>query len=334
MSKRKRRGGRVTESPRTSASARPSGSNQLTLPRSADATRPNGIRAGLVGLRRPVPSSIAKPPYAVTGLPPTTRGTNVQNEDVIARMRVAGRIAAEVLLEVGAAVTPGITTDELDAITHAATIARDSYPSPLNYKGFPKSVCTSVNEVVCHGIPDSRPLVDGDIINIDVTIYHDGVHGDTNATFLVGDVDPDSRMLARETRASLYAAIAVVRPGARVNDIGRAIETHAHEHGLGVVREFIGHGIGEQFHGGLQIPHYYDPRADTELELGMTFTIEPMITLGSPSLWVWDDGWTAVTNDGSRCAQFEHTLVVTESGCDVLTVTADGRSAADLAITF
>ena len=195
-------------------------------------------------------------------------------------------------------------------------------------------MCTSVNEVVCHGIPDSRPLVDGDIINIDVTIFHDGVHGDTNATFLVGDVDAESRRLVRETRACLYDALAVVRPGARVNDIGRAIEQHADSQRLGVVREFIGHGIGEQFHGGLQIPHYYDARAATELEVGMTFTIEPMITLGSPALWVWDDGWTAVTNDGSRCAQFEHTLVVTETGCDVLTVTADGRCAADLALDF
>ncbi|MGZ4681429.1 MAG: type I methionyl aminopeptidase [Acidimicrobiales bacterium] len=338
MSKRKRRGGRVTESPRTTRSAGSTGStgrgSQLTLPRSANGSRPNGVKAGLVGLRRPVPASIARPPYAVTGLPPTTRGATVQTADVIARMRVAGDIAAEVLLEVGAAVAVGVTTDELDAITHAATIARDSSPSPLNYTGFPKSVCTSVNEVVCHGIPDSRALVDGDIINIDVTVFHDGVHGDTNATFLVGDVDVESRRLVRETRASLYAALAVVRPGAKVNDIGRAIEDHATEQGLGVVREFIGHGIGEQFHGGLQIPHYYDARAATELEVGMTFTIEPMITLGSPSLWVWDDGWTAVTNDGSRCAQFEHTLVVTESGCDVLTVTADGRCAADLALDF
>jgi methionyl aminopeptidase len=347
MSKRKRRGGRVTESPRTtgptgsigsSGSARSAGSStrgsQLTLPRPAEATRSAGVKAGLVGLRRPVPSSIAKPPYAVTGWPPATRGAAVQSPEVIARMRVAGALAAEVLLEVGAAVAVGVTTDELDAVTHAATLARDCYPSPLNYKGFPKSVCTSVNEVVCHGIPDSRPLADGDIVNIDVTVYHDGVHGDTNATFLVGDVDEESRRLVRETRASLYDALAVVRPGAKVNDIGRAIEEHATEQHLGVVREFIGHGIGEQFHGGLQIPHYYDARADRELEVGMTFTIEPMITLGSPSLWVWDDGWTAVTNDGSRCAQFEHTLVVTDSGCDVLTVTADGSCAADLALTF
>jgi methionyl aminopeptidase len=253
----------------------------------------------------------------------------VQSAGIIERMRVAGRLAAEVLIEVGAAVRPGITTDELDEIAHDAAIRRDSYPSPLNYRGFPKSLCTSVNEVICHGIPDSRALSDGDIVNLDVTVYHDGVHGDTNATFLVGQVDDDSRRLVRETRAAMYAGIAAVRPGGRVHDIGRAIEDHATAHGLGVVREFIGHGIGEQFHGGLQILHYYDPRAETVIEPGMTFTIEPMITLGSPTLRIWDDGWTAVTVDGSRSAQFEHTLVVTESGAEILTVTADGTCAAD-----
>ena len=245
-------------------------------------------------------------------------------------MRVAGHLAAEVLLEVGAAVTAGITTDELDAIAHEASIRRDSYPSPLNYRGFPKSLCTSVNEVICHGIPDSQPLVDGDIINLDVTVFHDGVHGDTNATFLVGEVDDASKHLVRETRRALLRGIEQVRPGAHVYDIGRAIEDSATAAGLGVVREFIGHGIGEQFHGGLQILHYFDPRADTVLEPGMTFTIEPMITLGSPELEMWDDGWTAVTRDASRCAQFEHTMVVTDDGVDVLTVTADGRTAVDL----
>src|SRR5512143_2141712 len=195
----------------------------------------------------------------------------------IEAIRVSSQMAAETLLLVGEKLRPGMTTEEIDAIVHADTIERGAYPSPLNYKGFPKSVCTSVNEVVCHGIPDSRPLVDGDIVNIDVTIFHDGVHGDTNATFLVGDVDAESRRLVRETRASLYDALAVVRPGARVNDIGRAIEDHATEQGLGVVREFIGHGIGEQFHGGLQIPHYYDARAAPELEVGLTFTIAPML---------------------------------------------------------
>jgi methionyl aminopeptidase len=336
MTKRKRRGGRVTPSSRsrhdTTAMVSGRGADQLTLPRPpVDAHRPDAVKQGLIGLRRSVPSTIGRPPYAATGQPPAGRAASVQTPEIIERMRVAGAIAAEVLLEVGAAVAPGVTTDELDALTHEACIRRDSYPSPLNYRGFPKSVCTSVNEVICHGIPDSRPLADGDIVNIDVTVYHDDVHGDTNATFLVGAVDDQSRRLVRETRAAMYAGIAAVRPGGHVYDIGRAIEDHATAHGLGVVREFIGHGIGEQFHGGLQILHYYDPRADTEIEVGMTFTIEPMITLGSPELWIWDDGWTAVTRDGSRSAQFEHTLVVTESGAELLTLTADGRCAADQA---
>ena len=328
MSKRKRRpgrtGGRVTEPRRSRTTGPQGGVTQLTMARPASAVRP-----GLVGLRRQVPASIGRPPYAETGRPPATRGPAVQSADVIERMRVSGRLAAEVLIEVGAAVAPGVTTDELDAIAHEASIRRDCYPSPLNYRGFPKSLCTSVTEVICHGIPDSRALVDGDIVNLDVTVYHDGVHGDTNATFLVGDVDDASRHLVRETRAAMYAGIAAVRPGALVNEIGRAIETHADASGLGVVREFIGHGIGEQFHGGLQILHYYDPRADTVIETGMTFTIEPMITLGSPELHLWDDGWTAVTNDGSRSAQFEHTMVVTDDGAELLTVTGSGSCAAD-----
>jgi methionyl aminopeptidase len=332
MAKRKRRGGRVTEPRRTPADT----SNQLTLTRPRDAgvglpLAASATKPGLITLRRSVPASIGKPPYADTGQPPPGRGPSVQTPEIIERMRISGAIAAEVLLEVGAAVAPGVTTDELDALTHEAAIRRNSYPSPLNYKGFPKSVCTSVNDVICHGIPGGQVLADGDIVNIDVTVFHDGVHGDTNATFLVGDVDAESRRLVRETRACMYAGIGAVKPGAHVYDIGRAIEDHAKSQRLGVVREFIGHGIGEQFHGGLQILHYFDPRADTEIEVGMTFTIEPMITLGSPDLWVWDDGWTAVTRDGSRSAQFEHTMVVTETGAELLTVTADGRCAADLA---
>jgi methionyl aminopeptidase len=296
----------------------------------ATLTAPRPVRAGLVGLPRTVPADIGRPPYAATGQPPAPTTDYVSSPDVIERMRAAGALAAEVLIEVGRAVEPGITTDRLDAIGHAATIAGGAYPSPLNYRGFPKSLCTSVNEVICHGIPDSRKLEDGDIVNIDVTVYLDGVHGDTNATFLVGDVDAESRRLVDETRTCLAKGIAAVKPGLPLNVIGRAIQTHAEQHGLGVVREFIGHGIGEQFHSGLQIPHYYEPRADTIIEAGMTFTIEPMITLGDPSLWVWDDGWTAVTRDGSRSAQFEHTLVVTDEGAEILTVTADGRCAAEL----
>jgi methionyl aminopeptidase len=242
-------------------------------------------------------------------------------------MRVAGRLAAEVLLEVGAAVAPGITTDELDRICHEATIARDSYPSPLNYRGYPKSLCTSVNEVICHGIPDSRKLQNGDVVNLDVTVFHDGVHGDTNATFLVGEVDQASIALVLATRDALHAGISVVKPGVRVNEIGRAIEASVAGMGYGVIREFIGHGIGDQFHTSLQIPHYYDPRHRVVLEEGMTFTIEPMITIGSPALYVWDDDWTAVTVSGQRCAQFEHTLLVTADGVEMLTLPATGQAA-------
>jgi methionyl aminopeptidase len=285
---------------------------------------------GLVGPLRPVPREITRPPYALNGDPGRGRPDPVRTPDVIGRMRRAGAAAADILLHVGPYIEPGVTTDRLDSIVHEKTLELGGYPSPLNYRGFPKSVCTSVNEVICHGIPDSRPLVDGDIVNIDVTIYLDGVHGDTSVTFLVGAVDDASRMLVRETRNSLDKAIDVVRPGVQVSEIGRVIEAHAHKHGLGVVREFIGHGIGTEFHGVLQIPHYYDPRARTVLDEGMTFTIEPMLTLGDPSLGVWEDDWTAVTLDGRRSAQFEHMLVVTSDGAEILTMASDGRRPSDV----
>ena len=234
-------------------------------------------------------------------------------------MRVAGRAAAEVLAEVGRAVRPGVTTDELDRVCHEACLARGGYPSPLGYNGFPKSLCTSVNEVICHGIPDSTVLEDGDIVNCDVTIYLDGVHGDTNATFLVGDVDEASRRLVDVTRECLDLGIAAVRPGGTVRDIGRAIQAHAEGLGYGVVRSFVGHGIGTTFHAEPQVYHYDNPQARLRLEPGMTFTIEPMITIGDWHHELWDDGWTAVTKDRSRTAQFEHTLVVTDDGAEVLT---------------
>ncbi len=282
----------------------------------------NRIRPGRVTPMRTVPSHIGRPPYADTGQVVRTAGSGIQTPDVIARMRVAGRVAAEVLQLVGAAVRPGITTEELDVIAHEACIERNAYPSPLNYHGYPKAICTSVNEVICHGIPDDRRLVDGDIANLDVTAFVDGVHGDTNATFLVGEVDAESKRLVDVTRQCLDLAIAEVRPGAPFNAIGRAIQDHAEGHGYGVVRTFIGHGIGEQFHTDLQILHYFDPRLTRPMEEGMTFTIEPMITMGDHRHRLWDDGWTAVTNDYRRTAQFEHTLVVTATGCDVLTLPA------------
>jgi methionyl aminopeptidase len=277
------------------------------------------VRPGRIGPIRPVPVEIPRPPYADTGKVVRRPESGVQTPDVIERMRVAGWAAAEILAETAAAIAPGVTTDELDAVCHEATIRRGGYPSPLNYSGFPKSLCTSVNEVICHGIPDDRPLADGDIVNLDVTIFLDGVHGDTNATFPVGDVDDDSRRLIEVTRECLELGIAAVAPGRPFSDIGRAIQPHAEEAGFGVVRAFVGHGIGEQFHTDLHVPHYYEPRLTKVMEEGMTFTIEPMITMGAYEHDLWDDGWTAVTVDRRRTAQFEHTMVVTADGVDVLT---------------
>ncbi len=278
------------------------------------------VKPGTVSAMRPVPDDIGRPPYLATGGEPPTRSEPlVKPPEVIEAMRKAGALAGEVLDVVGAAVAPGVTTDELDAIAHDAYVERGGYPSPLGYRGFPKSVCTSVNEVICHGIPDDRPLRDGDIVNVDVTIYVDGVHGDTNATFAVGELDPRSTRLLAVTRESLYRGIGAVRPGAEVRAIGAAIQAYAEGEGFGVVRTFCGHAIGTEFHGALSIPHYDDPRMTLLLEEGMTFTIEPMITMGTWRERIWSDGWTAVTADGLRTAQFEHTLVVTATGAEILT---------------
>ena len=278
------------------------------------------IRPGRVSPMRNVPTDIPRPPYAETGVPVRIPESHVRTPEVIERMRRAGREAAQVLQTVAAAIAPGVTTDELDALCHEEIIRRGAYPSPLNYGGFPKSLCTSVNEVICHGIPDDRPLVDGDIVNLDVTIYLDGVHGDTNATFPVGQIDEESAQLIDVTRECLDRGIAAVHPGRPISDIGRAIQHHAESHGYGVVRAFVGHGIAEQFHTDLQIPHYFDQRATTIIEPGMTFTIEPMITLGAWQHHMWDDDWTAVTVDRRRTAQFEHTLLVNDDGVEILTL--------------
>jgi methionyl aminopeptidase len=283
------------------------------------AARAGSVRPGLVSPRRSVPPEIPRPDYAITGRPGRGSGRVVKSDDEIVRLRRAGRAAAEILDETGRAVAPGVTTDHLDVVCHDACVRRGGYPSPLNYHGYPKSLCTSVNEVICHGIPDSRALVDGDIVNLDVTIYLDGVHGDTNATFCVGDVDAKSLELVRVTRECLDRAIAVVGPDVPMNEIGRAIQTHAEAHGFGVVRAFVGHGIGDTFHMAPQVPHYYDPRLTTRMQKGWVFTIEPMITMGDWHHRTWDDDWTAVTADLSRTAQFEHTVLVTEHGADVLT---------------
>ena len=276
---------------------------------------------GHVGPRRGVPAHIARPEYVDKPMPAPWRGSDVLDAETIERVRVAARIAAQALAEVGRHVVPGVTTDELDAIGHAFLLDHDAYPSTLGYRGFPKSLCTSLNEVICHGIPDSTVVEDGDIVNIDVTAYVGGVHGDTNATFLAGDVDEDSRLLVERTREALERGIKAVRPGREINVIGRVIERYAARFGYGVVREFTGHGVGPAFHTGLVVPHYdAAPAHDTVIEPGMVFTIEPMLDLGTADWEMWDDGWTVVTADRSRSAQFEHTLLVTDTGAEVLTL--------------
>jgi methionyl aminopeptidase len=266
-----------------------------------------------------VPASIQRPEYVDRPAPTPDGRPEVKDDDTIARMRVACRLAAQARELVGSHVAPGVTTDELDRIGHEFLCDHGAYPSTLGYRGFPKSLCSSVNEVVCHGIPDDRVIEDGDIVNIDITAYLDGVHGDTNATFLAGDVDEESRLLVERTREALRRGIAAVRPGRRINVIGRVIEAYARRHGYGVVHEFTGHGIGTSFHSGLVVPHYDDPHHDDLIEVGMTFTIEPMLNLGAREWEMWDDEWTVVTRDGSRSAQFEHTLLVTREGAEVLT---------------
>jgi methionyl aminopeptidase len=268
---------------------------------------------------RTVPAAIPRPEYVGRKAPARFTGSEVKDAEMIERMRVAGRLAARAMGEVAKYIEPGVTTDELDRIGHEYLCDNGAYPSTLGYRGFPKSLCTSVNEVICHGIPDDRALREGDIVNIDVTLFREGVHGDTNATFFVGDVDPASRELVKVTEECLWLGIEAVKPGRPLSDIGRAIEDHASAHRYGVIRAFIGHGIGEQFHTDIQVLHYYDSRNSMIMRPGMTFTIEPMISLGGWQHRMWDDDWTAVTADGKRTAQFEHTLVVTEDGVDVLT---------------
>ncbi len=275
---------------------------------------------------RAVPEHIPRPEYVGRRSAARSTGSHVQDEDTIARMRRAGRLAAEALAAVGRQVAPGVTTDELDRIGHEYLCDHGAYPSTLGYPGtgkvpaYTKSLCTSINEVICHGIPDSTVLEDGDIVNVDITAFLDGVHGDTDATFLVGDVDEESRLLVERTEEALARAIKAVVPGRQINVIGRVIEAYARRFGYGVVRDFTGHGIATAFHSGLVIPHYDDPGSVTVMEPGMTFTIEPMLTLGTVDYDIWPDGWTVVTADRRRTAQFEHTLLVTDQGAEILTV--------------
>jgi methionyl aminopeptidase len=278
------------------------------------------IQPATISPPRPVPARIPRPEYVGRKEPSSYHGDHVQTPETIERMRIAGRIAAQALQTVGAAVQPGVTTDELDAIGHEFLLDHGAYPSTLGYRGFPKSLCTSVNEVICHGIPDSRPLEDGDLVKIDITAFIGGVHGDNCGTFGCGTLDEESRLLTERTAEALRRAIAAVKPGRKTDVIGRVISSYAKRFGYGVVSDYNGHGVHSVFHSGLTIPHYDDPSYGVLMEPGMTFTIEPMITLGSGDTDLWDDDWTAVTVDGSRCAQFEHTIVVTRTGAEILTL--------------
>ncbi|ADU48547.1 type I methionyl aminopeptidase [Intrasporangium calvum] len=271
--------------------------------------------------RRPVPTTIARPHYVDVAHPREDGDVRVKDTETIEKMRVAGRIAAQAMAAAAERIEPGVTTDELDAVAHEFMLDHGAYPSPLGYKAFPKSICTSVNEVICHGIPDTRRLEDGDIVNIDVTAYIHGVHGDTDATYLVGAVDDESRLLVERTHEAMMRGIRAARPGREINVIGRVIESYAKRFGYGVVRDFTGHGIGLEFHSGLIVPHYdAAPQYNTVIEPGMTFTIEPMLNLGTSDWEMWDDRWTVVTRDGRWSAQFEHTIVITEDGNEILTL--------------
>ena len=277
------------------------------------------LQPGHVSPIRKVPAEIPRPEYVGKGSPRTGE-PDVKTPEIIEKMRVAGKIAAQALEEVGKNIQAGVTTDELDRIGHEFMLDHGAYPSTLGYRGFPKSLCTSLNEVICHGIPDDTVVRDGDIINIDITAFKDGVHGDTDATYLVGEVDEESRLLVERTREATIRAIKAVRPGRRLNVIGRVIESYAKRFGYGVVRDFTGHGIGTTFHSGLIVPHYDEPKATTTIEPGMTFTIEPMLTLGTIEYDIWPDRWTVVTKDRKRTAQFEHTILVTGDGSEILTL--------------
>ena len=286
--------------------------------------RPEGreeLVPGTVGPRRSVPAHIERPEYVDKDEAVSDSGPRIQTPEVIERVREASRIAALALQAAGEAARPGVTTDHIDAVVHDVLISNGAYPSPLGYLHFPKSCCTSLNEVICHGIPDSTVMQEGDILNVDVTAYTHGVHGDTNATFLIGDVDPRIQELVTRSEEAMMRGIRAAKPGRQVNVIGRVIEKFVARHGYESVRDYTGHGIAEGFHNGLVIPHYDSaPMFDDVIDTGMTFTVEPMVTIGSQDWEMWDDGWTVVTKDRSFTAQFEHTLVITGEGPELLTV--------------
>jgi methionyl aminopeptidase len=274
---------------------------------------------GKIATTRAVPAEIVRPEYVGKPSPRPHIGGDRYDVETILRIRKASKIAAQALEVVLDSAKAGMTTDELDAIGHEFLVKQGAYPSTLGYRGFPKSLCTSVNEVICHGIPDDTVLEEGDIVNVDISAFINGVHGDTNGTVAIGASSQEILELIERTREAMHRGIAAALPGREVNIIGRSIETYAKRFGYGVVREFTGHGVGTSFHTGLIIPHYDDPNYRTVIEPGMVFTVEPMITLGSHEWEMWDDGWTVTTADKSMTAQFEHTILITEDGPEILT---------------
>jgi methionyl aminopeptidase len=277
--------------------------------------------AGKVSPMRSVPNSIVRPEYVGKVAPAKYTGSDVKSPEQVAKIRRSGRIAAQAIELVGEHAKPGVTTDELDRIAHEFLISQGAYPSTLGYRGYPKSICSSINEVICHGIPDDTVLEDGDIVNIDITAYIDGFHGDSNKTFLVGNVSQEVRDLVERTHEAMMRGINAALPGRNLSIIGRAIESYAKRFNYGVVRDFTGHGIGEAFHSGLIVPHYDSaPLYNDEIKVGMVFTIEPMLTLGTHEWDMWADDWTVTTKDKSITAQFEHTIVITDDGPEILTL--------------
>jgi methionyl aminopeptidase len=290
------------------------------------------LRPSRLSKRRYVPDTVVKPDYAddPEGTPFSEEQERERipvftNPEDIQNLREAGRLCAEVLTIGGKVAREGVTTDEIDRVVHEACIERNCYPSPLNYKTFPKSCCTSVNEIICHGIPDKRELQNGDIMNLDVSVYYNGFHSDMNETWFIGDVDDESKLLVDTTKECLDIAIAHVKPGLLYREIGNFISKHAQANKLSVVRTYCGHGVGRIFHGAPNVPHYGKNRAIGTMKVGHVFTIEPMINLGTWNDFLWHpDSWTSSTTDGRRSAQFEHTLLVTAEGCEVLTRRQEG----------
>lgn len=299
----------------TDSSVREFGKYTEAMPKAA-----NGhLTPGKLSPQRLVPVQIARPEYVGMPHPAAHQGGDRYDQDTIARIRVASKIAANALKLVLESAAAGMTTDELDRIGHEYILSQGAYPSTLGYRGFPKSLCASMNEVICHGIPDDTVLQDGDLLNIDISAYKDGVHGDTNGTVLIGNASDELKALVSNTHEAMMRGIKAAIPGREVNIIGRAIESYAKRFGYGVVKEFTGHGVGTSFHTGLIIPHTDDPEFRTVIEKDMVFTVEPMLTLGTASWDMWEDGWTVTTKDKQYTAQFEHTILITENGPEILT---------------